>query len=213
LAEPLETGVAPGPDKKAGAENSDKRGPGRPKKTASSPKGSVSSGDSQSTKSNPLGARLSGVWGRVGEPLGAGEARRGLLHVHVTAAKLLRSEVELQESDFDDAGDAFADVANKMFPPLRLVLRAAVPLVLIGALIGIWSKILRETPWWQNWRAERRARREQERAERMAQARLSVVDDRPTAAAPDQEPQSAGNGPVPVAPPIPARPVGMRRSY
>jgi hypothetical protein len=116
----------------------------------------------------------------MGQVLSPGEARRSLFHGHVGAARVLRSQVDLQESDFDEMGDAFADV-SRWVPKLRLVLRFFAPLILIGALIAVWANILGHTPWVLRWRA-RRAERRAARAQARGQA----------APAPMPAPSSAG---------------------
>lgn len=115
-------------------------------------------------RSNPFaGVRsAAGSWAKkMAEPVGPTEARRQLWHIHMGFARILRSTADLAEDDFNEAGQAFEEMANHWpgFEYLRLALRLGAPLILIGALWMIWARILRETPWVQRWRA--RAAREE----------------------------------------------------
>jgi hypothetical protein len=124
-----------------------------------------------------------GSWAKkLAEPIGVTEARRQLWHIHVGAARVLRSEAELGEDDFEEAAVAFEEMANQWpgFEVLRLVLRLAAPLILIGALWMVWAHILRETPWLQAWLDRRR--------------RPHVVEDQPEPA-PSRDP--VGGAPPP----------------
>lgn len=96
---------------------------------------------------------------KVGDPVGPTEARRQLWHIHVGLAKIIRSHAVLVENDFEEAGNAFEEVANRWVPWLRIILRIGAPLILLGALWTIWAHILAETPWLQDWWAQRRAPR------------------------------------------------------
>lgn len=88
------------------------------------------------------GAKALSGFGRVGEPLSPGEARRALYHSHVALAGGLGSNIQLRETDFETQGDALADMSNHLFPAARLLLRATSPLVFIGAEVGILREII-----------------------------------------------------------------------
>lgn len=107
--------------------------------------------------------------GAVARPLGYAEARQSLHSLFVGLAKLCRSKVEWQDSDFDAAGDAFAQLANGLVPGLRIALRLVAPIVLLGALAQLTGQLLEGTEWWPAWR-ERRRQRQAERAQTRAQA-------------------------------------------
>lgn len=192
-----------------------RRGPGRPPKNRQAPKGSTAPKSDAPAKPAPVRV------GRVGEPMGVGEARRALHHGHVAAARVLRSKADLHEADFDEMGDAFADIANHMFPALRLALRGIAPLILLGALIAVWARILGETPWLeQAWaaRKERKARRDAERA--AADAEPARVGQQPAVPIGRPNPPSApgaatateqAQGVAETLPPVPHRPLSSLR--
>jgi len=105
---------------------------------------------------NPF-AGLRNSWAKkIGEPVGPTEARRQLWHIHVGVARIIRSKAKLEEQEFEEAGNAFEEVSNHWLPWLRIVLRLGAPLILLGALWGIWAHILSETEWLQSWLERRR---------------------------------------------------------
>lgn len=109
-------------------------------------------------KGNPFGFD----WhAKFGEPLGVAETRRQLLYALIAVARIMRSKADVKEDlaeELDAAADAYADVANHLFEPLRMLPRIVAPLVLIGALIAIGAAIVAETPWMRDLR-ERWGRR------------------------------------------------------
>jgi hypothetical protein len=124
-------------------------------------------------------------------PMGTGEARRTLYRATVGVSRVIGSQADWHEDEFDEAGDAFADIANH-FWPLRLFLRILAPLILFGALVIIGRKMLSETPWWQARQARRRIRELELQAEAegtTAEAKFTAARDaarRPAPLAPDR---------------------------
>jgi hypothetical protein len=128
-------------------------------KTGGQPPPPPPSDDPKTSSPNPF-ASFRGSWARwtkkAGEPVGPIEAKRQLWHMHVAFARIIRSQVDFQEHEFEEAGGAFEEVANHWFPWLRIIVRIGAPLLLLGALIQIWTRMMQETPWWQEWRDRRR---------------------------------------------------------
>lgn len=87
------------------------------------------------------GAKLLTGFGKMGEPLAPGEARRALYHSHVALALALGSTTPLKETDFEVQGDSLADMSNHIFPGARLMLRGVTPLIFVGAELGILREI------------------------------------------------------------------------
>jgi len=179
------------------------------KKTSSS---SVSNrGGGESSKGNPL--RPDDPLAKAGEPLGEREATDQLKYAHVGIAKILRSEIDLDELDeeFEVAGKNYAYTANHVWTPLRIIIRFVAPLVLLGALVAIWAAIISETPWVHGIRRwwTRRGEEEQEQ-EQVAAAEPQTP---PPAAAPPARPTvvKSTEQQEPQAPPrIPRRPAVVR---
>jgi hypothetical protein len=172
-------------------------------KTASQPAGSTV--PSREAGPKPAGRPA----GKLLEPLSFAEARKGLHAAHVGAAKLIGSGVELPESDFDTMGDAFKQVADR-FVAIRIVLRVVAPLVLVGALVEVWRRILAETPWWQRLReglSERQRRQEEANAQAKAVAEARAAGaPAPPIVAPASGPSSAAAAePAETPPPLPRR--------
>lgn len=105
--------------------------------------------------------------GRVGEPVSPRECRDGLYYSERSLAAIIGSQAfnpfapwqgePLTRESFDVAGDQLAHVANHIFPPLRLLLRATPPLVLAGELVRINRQILEEVPeggWFDRFRRQ-----------------------------------------------------------
>jgi hypothetical protein len=162
-------------------------------------------GGGEGTKGNPV--RPDSPFAHAGEPLGEREATDQLKYAHVGLAKIMRSEVDLDELDeeFEVAGKNYAYVANHLWTPLRLIVRFVAPLVLLGALVAIWAAILSETPWVHGIRGWWQRRGEEEEQVRAA------------AAAPPPAPDTGrpqvveyANGEQQSAPPIPRRPAVIR---
>jgi hypothetical protein len=140
--------------------------PTSPARTASAPVGSTI--PPREAGPRPAGREA----GKLLEPLSGAEARRGVAGFHRGAAKLIGSKVDFQDADFDQAGDALKDVADRI-PAIRLVLRIVAPVILVGALVEIWRRILAETPWWQRLR-EGVSDRQRRQAEANAQAQATA---------------------------------------
>src|SRR5712691_8650009 len=98
-------------------------------------------GGGESSKGNPM--RPDDPFAKAGEPLGEREATDQLKYAHIGIAKVLRSELDLDELDeeFEIAGKNYAYVANHLWTPLRVVIRFVAPLVLFAALVMIWGAI------------------------------------------------------------------------
>lgn len=173
-----------------------------PAKTASQPGGSTTPAREAGPK--PAGREA----GRLFEPLSYGEARKGLYAAHRGAARLLGSHVQLEASDFDEAGDAFKDIGDRV-PQIRIVLRIVAPLILIGCLVDIWRRILAETSWWQRLReglSERQRRQEAANAQARAAAETRAAGaPAPPIVAPASGLAAAGAEPAETPPPLPRR--------
>jgi hypothetical protein len=136
--------------------------PKAPTKKRGEPAGSTA------TKAEGPSKLLRGL-GRVGEPVSPKECRDGLFYSERSFAAIIGSQAfnpfaprqgePLTKESFDVAGDQLAHVANHIFPPLRLLLRATPPLVLAGELVRINRQILEETEdgWFGRWRQSRQA--------------------------------------------------------
>ncbi len=173
------------------------------KKTSSSSIGGRGGGES--TKGNPL--RPDDPFAKAGEPLGEREATDQLKYAHVGIAKILRSEIDLDELDeeFEVAGKNYAYTANHLWTPLRVIIRFVAPLVLLGALVAIWIAIIQETPWIHGIRNWWTRRGEEEAAQHVAEASAPAAPVHPPvmATAPAEEPRQT-------PPPIPRRPAIVR---
>jgi hypothetical protein len=140
---------------------------------------------------SPAPMSISRSLGPVIGPMGTGEARRTLYRATVGVSRVIGSQADWHEDEFDEAADAFTDIANH-FWPLRLFLRILAPLILLGALVIIGRKLLSETPWWQERQARRRARELELQAEAegtTAETRFQAARDaarRPAPLAPDR---------------------------
>lgn len=121
-----------------------------------------------------------------------GETRRSLLLTGKAVARLVGSNADLKPTDFEELGDSFDMIANKMAPQLRIVLRLIAPLVLVGALVEVGRKILGGTSWYPAWQESRRRRRA-EKEQRI------------------EQPQAVAKNPVAATVPAPpaARPVAV----
>lgn len=144
-------------------------------------------------KANPA----SGAWWRVFGPMSPGQARRQLFHIHRAFAKLVRSTYQVREEDLQEAGDTYADLANDVFPILRAIVRIAGPLVLIGALVELWARILNGAPWYQRRREAREAK--SRRPETPQWQTAAEEPERATPAEPEPETHAAP-GPPPRRP-------------
>jgi hypothetical protein len=139
-------------------------------------------GGGESSKGNPI--RPDQPFAKAGEPIGEREATDQLKYAHVGIAKILRSEVDLDELDdeFEVAGKNYAYVANHLWTPLRVIIRFVAPLVLLGALVVIWAAMIAETPWMHGVRGwwQRRGEEAEQPAEPAAPpARPTVVSESP----------------------------------
>ena len=140
--------------------------PKAPPKKRGEPAGSTT------TKAEGPSKLLRGL-GRMGEPVSPKEARDGLYYSERSLAALIGSQAfnpyaprqgeHLTREDFDVAGDQLAHVANHIFPPARLLLRATPPLVLAGELVRINRQILEEAEggWFGRWRQSRQPQADQ----------------------------------------------------
>lgn len=123
----------------------------------------------------------------LADPLSPNEAKRQIFHGVTGLSKIVGSDVELRpdDPDIETAGESLADL-SKVVWPVRLLIKAIVPLVLVGAFWSIGARIIQGTPWWQ-----RRQEKKREKEERQGGG-LRVVQ------APDgQPPASYGNAPRP----------------
>ena len=167
-------------------------------------------GAEPSTKGNPM---RPSEWSTLGEPLSPHEAERQLFYAHKGIAMAMRSQVDLDgmKEEFEVAGENYAFVANKMWPPLRVMIRFVAPVVLVAVLVGIWAAMIAATPWWtrlSSWWTRRGEEQEQ------PSGRGDVYDQVVTDQAPvDQAVRSNGHEPPSAqqAPPIPRRPTIVRR--
>lgn len=179
----------------------------REARAAASKKTSTTSGGrgggEPSTKGNSL---RPSEWSTMGEPLSPHEAERQLFYAHKGIAMAIRSDVDLEamKEEFEVAGENYAFVANKMFPPLRVMIRFVAPLVLAAVLIGIWVAMIAATPWWRRvgeWWVRRGEQPEQPPLETPS---YQVVEQPPAAPANGSEPPQQ-------SPPIPRRPAIVKR--
>lgn len=147
------------------------------------------------TKANPFAF---GPGEGLGDPLGAPETKRNLVHAHLALARIMRSRINLDELDdeFDAAATSYSDIANHLLPWLRILPRLIAPLVLIGALMAIWGAMLVQTPWLQDWWARRQA--ERQARELAAQQDAGA----PASPAPSSHNGVASAGPLPSSPPV-----------
>jgi hypothetical protein len=97
------------------------------------------------------------------DPLSPNEAKRQLYHGFTGLSKVVGSDVELHpdDPDIETAGESLADL-SKVVWPVRLLIKAIVPLVLVGALWGVSARIIRGTPWWQRRQEKKRDKEERE---------------------------------------------------
>ncbi len=159
-------------------------------------------GAEPATKGNPM---RPGDWSLMGEPLSPHEAERQLFYGHVAIGKALRSQWNPEElrEEFQVAGENYAFVANKMWTPLRVIIRFIAPVVLVAVLLVIWGEMLTATPWAAALR-ERWARRGRQEEAAYADVQVEV-----------QQPAHASNGAAAPAaqqaPPVPRRPAMVRR--
>jgi hypothetical protein len=126
----------------AAADRASKSKPGSSKRRRN-PKGSFVSRLASADRSNS---------GKYGGSVSPGQCSQALYAVHVTEATALRSEVELERSDFDVEGEAFAYFANNTFPPARLLVRGAPLFIVLAEEIRHQRRILEAVPRDVYWR-------------------------------------------------------------
>lgn len=162
-------------------------------------------GAEPSSKGNPL---RPSEWSTLGEPLSPHEAERQLYWAHVGLGKVIRSDLVMSElkEEFEVAGENYAFVANKMWPPLRIMIRFVAPVVLVAVLLVIWGTMIAHTPWMSRLRQWWENRGRQEQAEQPVYETPPFEVVQPAAPSNGSEPQ-----PPQASPPLPRRPAVVRR--